>query len=184
MYLGMLLIPWVIMYGFTSFVMNHRYWFLPAKEGTWQPVFERDYQRAIPDQGDLRAVAAEILRENNLDGAFFVQRPGTNELRIIRPAFFSQIRVTYLFDQHRLKAERQVAHWDTAVIRMHVKGGYNQSRVLDNLWAVIVDVTCLAILIWILSGLIMWWRLRQLRVWGFVALSAGTISFFLMIWKL
>jgi hypothetical protein len=186
LYLGMILVPWIVMYGFSSFVMNHRYWFLPAQEAAWQPVFERAYQsqNAIPDQGDVRTIAAEILRDNNLEGVFFVQRPGPGELRITRTAFFSQIRATYLFKENRLKVERQAAHWDMAVIRMHVKGGYNQPLFINKLWAVIVDVACIAILIWIASGLIMWWRLTRTRTWGFVALGAGAMSFLLLVWKL
>lgn len=184
LYLGLFLIPWVFIYGFSSFVMNHRYWFIPKKEIPWQTLFERDYAHPVPETGDLRPSAADILKENHLDGAFFVQRPGPQELRITRSGFFSVTRLTYNLQEHRLKAERQPSPWDAAVIRMHVKGGYNQPRFVDDFWAVLVDLTCIAILIWIVSGIIMWWRLVHLRRWGLVTLMGGILCFAWLMWKL
>jgi len=41
----------------------------------------------------------------------------------------------------------------------------------------LVDTVCLGILIWIASGLYMWWQIRHVRLWGALALSGGLISF-------
>ena len=47
------------------------------------------------------------------------------------------------------------------------------TRFFPTLWAVIIDLVCLAFLLWIASGLYMWWGLRWLRRWGSIALAAG-----------
>ena len=184
LYLGLILIPWIMMYGFSSFVISHHAWFRAETEPPWKLLFEREYRHPIPAQGDLREVAKEILRDNNLEGAFSTQRPNPAELRINRNSFFNLTRLTYLINEHKLRAERQELRWDQVVLRMHFRGGYHHPLFLNLLWAVMVDVTCVAILLWIASGLIMWWRLSRTRVWGAVALGAGALSFALLIWRL
>jgi hypothetical protein len=184
LYLGLILIPWVMMYGISSFIISHRAWFQSKTEPAWKPMFEREYNHPIPAQGDLRAIATEILRENDLEGAFYAQRPSAGELRINRNTFFDQTRLTYLINEHRLRAERQEMPWDQAILRMHFRSGYNQPSFLNLLWAIMVDVACVAILLWIASGLLMWWRVSRTRVWGACAIGAGVLSFVLLVWKL
>ena len=184
LYLGLALIPWVMLYGFSSFVISHHAWFRSETEPRWKLLSEREYRHPIPAQGDLREVAKEILRDNNLEGAFSTQRPNPAELRINRNSFFNLTRLTYLINEHKLRAERQELRWDQVVLRMHFRGGYHHPLFLNLLWAIIVDATCVGILLWITSGLIMWWRLSRTRVWGAVALGAGALSFALLIWRL
>ena len=184
LYLGLALIPWVMLYGFSSFVISHHAWFRSETEPPWKLLSEREYRHPIPAQGDLREVAKEILRDNNLEGAFSTQRPNPAELRINRNSFFNLTRLTYLINEHKLRAERRELRWDQVVLRMHFRGGYHHPLFLNLLWAVMVDVTCVAILLWIASGLTMWWRLSRTRVWGAVALGAGALSFALLIWRL
>jgi hypothetical protein len=184
LYLGLLLLPWVMMYGISSFIISHHAWFRSETEPLWKPLFERECHHPVPDQGDLRAIAVGILRENDLEGAFYAQRPNAGELRINRNSFFHQTRLTYLIKEHKLRAERQELRWDQVVLRMHFRSGYNQPLLLNRLWAVVVDVTCVAILLWIASGLVMWWRVSRTRVWGACALVAGVLSFALLVWRL
>lgn len=41
----------------------------------------------------------------------------------------------------------------------------------------LTDVVCLAIALWIASGLYMWWGLQASRSWGWLAIGAGATSF-------
>jgi len=184
LYLGLILVPWVLMYGFSSFIISHHAWFRSETEPPWKPLFDREYRHPVPEKGDLRVVVNEILEENNLEGAFNAERPNPAELHITRNSFFNQTRLTYLIHEQKLRVERQEWRWDQVVVRMHFRGGYHQPLFLNLLWAIMVDVVCVAILLWIASGLIMWWRLSQTRVWGAVAISAGALSFALLIWRL
>ena len=184
LYLGLFLVPWILMYGASSFIISHRSWFQSNEPPRWDLLFEREYRHAIDDQKPLRAVAAEILRDLNMEGAFWTQRPTPDELRIDRFGFWGSTRLTYLVKEHKLKAEHQRMAWDQALPRMHFRGGFAQSRFWDTFWAVTVDLACLGILLWIASGLIMWWRLAPVRVWGAVALGGGLLSFLLLIWSL
>lgn len=184
LYLGLFLMPWLLMYGVSSFLISHHAWFRSDQPPTWQPLFEREYHRPIPDRVDLRAVALAILKDCQLDGAFWVQRPKPEEIRINRFRFWDETRLTYLIKDQRLRAEQQQLRWDQVVLRMHFRGGFQQPTFWDGFWAVLVDVACVGILVWIGSGLLMWWRLARLRIWGALAVGAGIFSFLLLIWRL
>ena len=194
LYLGLILLPWVTMYGVSSFILSHQAtWFKFDKQPVWETVFEKPYQHAIPDDANqanptnravLRTVAAEILKENNLEGAFYANRPKTNEVTINRNTFFEQTRLTYSITDQKLRAERQRRRWDQVIVGMHFRNGYDQPLFLNKLWAFTVDLTCFTILLWVVSGLIMWWRLAQVRVWGALALGGGILSFLFLMWRL
>ena len=47
----------------------------------------------------------------------------------------------------------------------------------DSVWAVVVDVVSVALILWIFSGLLMWWSLPVTRAWGWLALASGTHVF-------
>jgi hypothetical protein len=42
-------------------------------------------------------------------------------------------------------------------------------------------VASVGIIIWVASGLIMWWRLPRLRIWGTIAVATGILSFTLLV---
>ena len=66
---------------------------------------------------------------------------------------------------------------------MHTRGGYNLGGFWDAIWAALVDIFSVALLLWMASGLIMWWKLpgTGLRAWGWLALISGAISFAVII---
>lgn len=184
LYLGLFLLPWLCMYGVSSFMISHPDWFAAEGSPTWQPVFERDYSRKIPEGAEIRLVAHEILKDCGLEGAFWVQRPNAREIRINRFRFRNEIRLIYSISDHRLRAERQQFGWNRLAVRLHFRGGFLQPTFFDDLWAVLVDVVCVGILIWITSGMVMWWRVARLRLWGSVALVGGVTSFVIFAWRL
>jgi hypothetical protein len=189
LYLGLFLLPWLLMYGVSSFIIIHQSWFRAGQPLAKEPVFERDYDRPVTVQGvnnepELRALAQEILKDCHLEGAFWVNRPNPDTLHIDRFSFRDSISLTYSIKDQRLKAERQPMRWPQVAMRLHFRGGYGQPDWLNKLWGLLVDVACVGILIWVVSGVIMWWRLPRLKTWGAVALAGGFLSFLLLIWVL
>ena len=132
----------------------------------------------------MRALAEEILQDCHLEGAFWVDKPNSDRLHIERFSFRDSISLNYSIKDQKLKAERRRMRWPQVAMRMHFRGGYGQPPFLDKLWGLLVDVACIGLLVWVTSGLIMWWKLPRLRTWGAVALSSGLLSFLLLIWKL
>jgi hypothetical protein len=66
-------------------------------------------------------------------------------------------------------------------LRLHERTGYGQGGFLQYLWGFLVDAFCVATLVWILTGLYLWWKLAGTRRWGFVTLvgGAGTLALLL-----
>lgn len=189
LYLGLFLLPWLLMYGVSSFIIIHGSWFRTAGEPAWEPLFEKTYSRPVNSLGvnnepDLRATAQEILKDCNLEGAFWVDKPKPDILHIDRFSFRHSIHLTYSIKDQRLKAERQRMDMAQVAVRMHFRGGYGQPTFMEKFWGLLVDVACVGIIIWVASGLIMWWRLPRMRAWGAIAVTGGVLSFLLLIWKL
>jgi len=105
-------------------------------------------------------------------------------LHIDRFSFRDSISLTYSIKDQTLKVEHRRMKLPQVVVRMHFRGGYGQPTFWDHFWGLLVDIACLGIIIWIASGLIMWWRLPRLRSWGAFAVAGGFLSFLLLIWTI
>lgn len=188
LYLGLFLMPWLLMYGISSLIVIHQSWFklggLPA-----EPVLEKTYNRPITTQAgnnepELRAAAQEILRDCNMEGAFWVDKPNPDTVHIDRFSFRDSTSLTYSLKEHKLKIEHQRMRLPQVVVRMHFRGGYGQPSFWNKFWGLLVDIACIGIITWVASGLIMWWRLPRVRAWGAIAVAGGALSFLLLVWAL
>ncbi len=180
LYLAMFLLPWFLVYGISSIPFSHHSYFRELyRDGIpqWTVRFERDYDRPVPHDANLRKVGAQILQDVGLEGAFGINRPNKRRLSIYLFDFWSSTRLTYYIEEHRLKAEDRRFRWDQFFTGLHARGGFQQDAFLNDLWAVVVDIVCVGFLIWIASGIYMWWELRHTRLWGALALGGGIVSF-------
>ncbi len=110
--------------------------------------------------------------------------PPADTLHIERFSFRDSTSLTYSLKDQKLTAKHQRMKVPQVVMRMHFRGGYEQPTFGNKFWGVLVDIACIGILIWVASGLIMWWRLRRLRVWGAMAVGGGLLSFLFLVWTL
>jgi len=185
LYLGLFLMPWLLMYGVSSFLVIHPW--LPTEEPARELLFERAYSRTVNIQGrdngpEMRAAAQEIIKDCNLEGAFWVRKPNPDSLYIERFSFRDTISLTYSITDQRLTAERQTLRWPQVAVRLHFRVGTDQPTLGNKLWGLLVNLACIGIIIWIASGLIMWWRLPRFRAWGAVAVGGGIVFFLLLVW--
>jgi hypothetical protein len=171
----MLLIPWLLIYALSTVALNHGEAFrrYRAADPQWLPLWEKDYALAAPpDPSGLRATAQRILDDHGIRGAFGVRRQG-QRLNLNVQNFWQPKRLTYDFDTQKLRAEEKRFAWLDVLIRLHERTGYGQGGLLNNLWALFVDLFCLATLAWIGTGLYLWWKLSVTRRWGWLALGGG-----------
>jgi hypothetical protein len=188
LYFGLFLMPWLLMYGVSSFIVIHRSWF-PSDRPSGEVVLEKAYNHPVDVRGannspELRAAAGVILKDCNFEGAFWVDKPNPDTMHIERFSFRDSISITYSSKDQKLKAERQPVAWSQVPVRMHFRGGYGQPGLWDKFWGALVDAACLGIIIWVISGLLMWWRLPRLRAWGAIAVGGGMLSFLILVWTL
>ncbi len=180
LYLGMVLVPWMFVYAFSAFMLNHGPVFRQLGLGpdAWTLLWEEEYGMKLPSsQKDLRIWARKILEEHDLaSGMVGVQRNSERAL-INAPRFIKPVRVTYLLAEKKLVAEQRGNSWMETFLRLHFRHGYGQGLLMQKVWGVVVDLLCISFFIWVATGLYLWWRIPGTRGWGWTLIGAGIFSF-------
>ena len=70
------------------------------------------------------------------------------------------------------------------LLRLHTQHAYPGAVTTRWLWAVLVDVMGGALVLWALTGLLMWWQIKKLRRVGGAVILAGVGSMALLGWSL
>lgn len=65
--------------------------------------------------------------------------------------------------------------WRNFLLRMHTAHGYPDRLGWASFWAGLVDAMAVAMVLWALSGVLMWWQMRFLRRMGLLALFSGCV---------
>ncbi|HEY3440788.1 MAG TPA: hypothetical protein VGK29_08560 [Paludibaculum sp.] len=183
LYLGLFLTPWVLMYGVSSIPFSHGDYFEQRDQARrlpmWTKTFEGSYDLGtIPETGPLNPLGARVVHDFHMeDSSYGVYRQGPKQLNIYVHTFWKSTQFKYFIDERRLVAEDMRFRWDHFLTGMHGRGGFEDERMFPLAWAVVVDLVCLSFLIWVVSGLYMWWTLPGLRKWGWVAVLGGVVSF-------
>ncbi len=110
LYLGMFLIPWLFVYAFSAFLVNHGDVFRKMRLGpdAWNPVWEKTYSIDLPqEQAALREWAEELLENEGLSTARFGVNRNAQRTLITSQRFLNPVRVTYRFSDSRLIAEKR-----------------------------------------------------------------------------
>jgi hypothetical protein len=175
LYLAMFLLPWFFMYAISSIPFSHPQWgdSIYGKTG-WTPRFDRPYEMA---GGDLKEAAAKAMRDNQLEGNFGAFRPNDKQINIYVYDFWNATQVTYYPDEKRLVAKDRNFRWDHVLTGMHARGGFEQAGFGNFAWGIAVDIVGLGFLVWVASGIYMWWLLPKTRLWGWASIGAGMLSF-------
>ena len=187
LYLGLFLIAFFLKYAVSSVLFAHNFGLndFYKDKPQWTTRFERTYERPVPEDADLRLLAAQIIEDVGLKKrSISVFRVKKERLNINTYGFFSRTRLSYFIDQKRILAEDKIFRWDHFIHKFHWIGGYAQDRFIADLWAFMIDLTCVAIIIWTLSGIYIWWKIQETRRWGTVALGGGVISFLIFVFIL
>ena len=183
LYLGLALLPWFLMYGLSSIPFAHTAFFerRDAARGLPRWTLRATHTVDLPvseDPRELRALGAALLRQAGVSaGSYGVYRQSPTQLNVYAYSFRHSTQLKYFIDQQRMTVEDRRFRWDQFLTGMHGRGGFEQERLLDRSWSVIVDLVCAAILLWIATGLYMWWGLPASRAWGWVTIAAGATTF-------
>lgn len=182
LYLGMFCLPWFIAYGVTSIAFNHNTWFNDGKGqpgGRMTEVQSWECAVEVPASGPIpKEVGRELLDIASLDTkAFGLFRTGEGNINVYMPSFTEMRQLVYLVDEGRLVMNERKKFAQQFLTGLHARGGYQHDSFLNDLWAFIVDVVCVAFLLWVATGIIMWLRVPAMRTWGLVALVSGFASF-------
>ena len=190
LYLGLFLTPWVLMYAVSSIPFSHNDYFEQRDKAKglplWNKKFDGPYDLGpIPESGPLKPLGEKVVRDFQMEGsAYGVYRQSPQQLNIYVHTFWKSTQFKYFVEEKRLVAEDRRFRFEHFLTGMHARGGYHDERFFPMLWAVVIDLVCLSFLIWVLSGLYMWWTLPGVRSWGWVGLVGGVASFAVFLWRL
>lgn len=186
MYLALFLAPWVLVYTFSTFVMNHREWF--RGHNPRPPAFEKEreftYDGAFPEDAKPREIGLQLLQSLEMDGAFQAnQRPRDGVIVVNRMDPVRPVRLTYDPATKKVVVEQQVFEGTAFLERMHRRRGYQHDSLLEDLWAFSVDLFILTVIFWAASGLWLWWEMKVTRKLGalFLVGGVGLFTFFLAV---
>jgi hypothetical protein len=186
-YLAMALLPWVFMYGLSAVPFTrHAYFDGLYDDGVpmWTTRFEQAYERAVPTdktpesmQAFGQAVVRDLLPGEGNNRSLGAYSPNVRRVNVYLVDFWDHTRITYRADRKTARVEDKRFRWDHFVTTLHARGGYHQDTFLNDAWAFIVDLVSVAFVLWVASGILMWWQLKQTRFLGALALGGGLLSF-------
>lgn len=78
------------------------------------------------------------------------------------------------------KVEAEPPGWRRLLLRMHTAHTYPADDPIRWAWALLVDVTAIAMVMFGLSGLAMWWQMKNLRRRGALWTGIGVVAFAVM----
>jgi hypothetical protein len=176
MYIALFLFPWMAMYALSTFVMNHRDFFI-AKYGRGPAPFEVEreltYNGSFPQDAEPRLIARQILSSLDLEGAHGANRRKDGAIVINRQDLVTPRRITYTPADGKLVIEKMQYRTNAFLERFHRRRGYSTGYLLDTVWAVSVDLVIVAMVFWVLSGLWLWWEMKVTRGFGMLSLAGG-----------
>jgi hypothetical protein len=185
LYLSLTLAPWFLMYGISSFVFAHPSWFQPSESeraSMWIERSRHEYTKPVPEGRELREFGRMVLNDlgfGDLTGkaSFGAYRPNPATVDVFVYTFRHSMRLRYNPGEKQIIVEDRRFRFNEFLTGMHARGGFNQDGFWQDAWAVVVDIVCFAFLIWVATGLIMWWKIPSHRRWGWIAMGCGLMVF-------
>lgn len=182
MYLALGFIPWLVIYAASTIVMNHRDFFLNENtSGQAQAshiTIDREYHPNFSAYADIDTKVQQILKDLGMEGGYYVSpRSQPEQLVIYRESPGHERKIIYFPGKNRLVVEESDFRLRGFMTGLHTRYGFGGPYMGSNLWAVLVDLVSIAMVIWVASGIYMWWELQKTRFWGALTLAGGMVVF-------
>ena len=178
LYGGLFLLPWVIMFGVSTIPINHQ----SPEPADWTRIGEHTFDAAVPESiENLRPLGRQMMDTAGIEGGFWIYRVNPRQVQVGHPDFLTPVRLNYFLEERRLIVERRPFTLRPFLSGMHTRGGYDMGSFWDSVWAVFVDIVSVGLILWIASGIYMWWGVPSTRRWGWLALGSGTLCFAIII---
>ncbi len=183
-YLGLYFLFFLWLFSFTGLLLNHPQWRFGE---FWSLRKETRLEKVIEPTSATNDVdrAKDVMRQLNLAGEIdWPDRQldtGRLDFNVNRPGRMNRIRVDFV---QRRAAVQQIDINSWGVMNaLHTFSGTRTNNpktqrdwALTTVWVVVMDALAAGLLLMVLSSYYMWYRLRQKRRWGLIALTAGALS--------
>lgn len=180
LYSGLLLSPWFVLYAVSGFIFNHPSKSTGSAEPSWQLRYDHPYRMPVITESNEDAMAQKLLEDQALTGRYWVDTNDPESFIVYRARFLKTVRFTYMPKELRIRREEQALALPQFLMAAHVRSGFDFPYALEVMWAGVVDIVAVSIVIWVASGLYIWWKLKRFRFWGCSAIAAGCAAFILL----
>ena len=181
-YLGLYFVFFLWLFALTGLMLNHGQWAVSLAANAR---VESRFDRAIETPAGSSAIeqARDIMRQLGLEGEIDLgpQRPGLLQFNTSRPSDANQVRVNL---EERRAAVQHFENGHLSRFRiLHTFSGsrYNQPAserdwAVTTLWVLAMDALAAGLIVMIVGGYYMWWRLKMDRRPGLLVLAAGVLT--------
>ena len=191
MYVTLFGLSLILFFAVTGFMLNHIEWFLPEKPRV--TTVERPLPTAkfhggkLPAAGEASgdeklAIVESLRKEFGVAGEMSSFDNGDEEvLRVGFKRAGEQTEVEIRRDTLHTKVERTHQGWPVVMTDLHRGNRGNveaETKFTGKVWSVVIDATCVLLLVISATGLVMWWSLKSRGKWGAILLLAGAATAF------
>ncbi len=182
LYTGLFLVPWIIVYAASAFMLNHHKLIADAvglEPPKWSVQKRLDFTPPDDFPSEPEAQAQAILNMLDLDGPHrFQGKPLPRGFTVFRISGGGNYRIRWERPRRQVIVERQAPFSALRFVNyLHFRCGFQQPYLSLRAWAVVVDVVVFSMLLWVFSGVYIWWRMPRRRRWGLFWFLAGVLLF-------
>jgi hypothetical protein len=179
-YLGLYLLLFLWLFSVSGLVLNHSTW---SAAQFWKQRRETKNDRviAVPaPTGDV-AIASDLMRQLGIVGEIGETKRDSHggfEFQVVRPGVIWRVQAR-LDSARAVVTETRLNKWG-AMDALHKLTGVRMGApaiqrdwLLTRLWSLAMDAVALGLIVLVLSGIYLWWRLTEKRAAGIIALGLG-----------
>ena len=167
LYLSLILFVLTLLYIVTGFIMSKHNWFEGGEEVVVKKVLPLNY---TPDTIRLAEFGKNIKQQYDISGRFEYSRNGKNEIQflIIHPGVKSKVVVHNELDSVTITqtTKSSLQEISTRIHRLH---GFEGGSIYW-LWAALLDMTAVAMILFSLTGILLWLRMKKMYLFGCIIL--------------
>jgi len=190
-YLGLYFLLFLWLFSFTGLLLNHPRWALSRIPNEQSPPLERAIELPTGDSDLARAndVTRQLGLRGEIDWPQGLQPPGRLEFNVVYPKQATQVRVDLAAKRASIQQVDR-SFWSAFRITHTFSGsrynapGTSRDWLVTSVWVFAMDALAAGLLVMVLGGYYMWYRLKAKRTLGWIALSAGCFSCALFVFGL
>lgn len=186
LYFGLFISPFILVFAVSTIMFNHNW--KPKNSESDAKVQKRSALVEIPADVESLEGVKRIMRQVGVSGEIDFIRYLRRDNRLVIPVMKPGQNITIDVDLESETAEikrRRTGIWD-ALLYLHKSPGPHNANIRGNwfytrLWGWLADTVVYLFLFISASGVYMWYLIKAERKIGLVLLSAGCLSFLLIV---
>lgn len=161
----------LLMFLFTSYLMIHHNWFDHEQQSKTSYV---SYDAPLDQEPDWQ----KMLEQYDIKGRFIEEKHNQdgNLCRTYASASGRTI-LTILRDKNQLEILQNTKSTADALIGIHRQRGYGHGPIQYNLYALLLDLTGVSLILFAITGVIMWLRILKNNLTAWIIFGLGFVYF-------